>query len=45
MTASLEAGGALENARAMAARESPRTTELYGRTSDALPGWGRADYN
>jgi len=35
ITAYLEAGGTLENAQAMAAHESPRTTKLYGRTSDA----------
>jgi hypothetical protein len=28
--------GTLENAQAMAARESPRTTKLYDRTSDKL---------
>jgi hypothetical protein len=32
ITAYLEAGGTLENAQAMAAHESPRTTELYDRT-------------
>jgi hypothetical protein len=40
ITAYLEAGGTLENAQAMAAHESPRTTKLYdrtGRTSNALP--------
>ena len=36
ITAYLEAGGTLENARAMAAHESPRTTKLYDRTSDAV---------
>ena len=30
----LEAGGTLENAQAMAAHESPRTTKLYDRTAD-----------
>jgi integrase len=34
ITAYLEAGGTLENAQAMAAHESPRTTELYDRTGD-----------
>ena len=34
ITAYLEAGGTLENAQAMAAHESPRTTKLYGRTGD-----------
>src|SRR5271155_690951 len=32
----LEAGGSLENAQAMAAHESPRTTKLYDRTDDAI---------
>jgi integrase/recombinase XerD len=32
ITAYLEAGGTLENAQAMAALESPRTTKLYDRT-------------
>jgi integrase/recombinase XerD len=32
ITAYLEAGGTLENAQAMAAHESPRTTKLYDRT-------------
>jgi hypothetical protein len=36
ITAYLEAGGALENARAMAAHESPRTTKLYDRTGDEI---------
>ena len=36
ITAYLEARGALENAQAMAAHESPRTTKLYDRTSDAI---------
>jgi hypothetical protein len=35
-TAYLEAGGALENAWAMAAHESPRTTKLYDRTGDEI---------
>ena len=36
ITAYMEAGGTLENAQAMAAHESPRTTKLYDRTSDAI---------
>jgi site-specific recombinase XerD len=36
LTAYLEAGGTLENAQAMAAHESPRTTKLYDRTADAI---------
>ena len=36
ITAYLEAGGALENAQAMAAHESPRTTKLYDRTGDEI---------
>jgi site-specific recombinase XerC len=36
ITAYLEAGGTLENAQAMAAHESPRTTKLYDRTSDQI---------
>jgi integrase len=36
ITAYLKAGGTLENAQAMAAHESPRTTKLYDRTSDAI---------
>lgn len=36
MTSSLEAGGTLENAQAMAAHESPRTTKLYDRTADVI---------
>jgi integrase len=36
ITAYLNAGGTLENARAMAAHESPRTTKLYDRTSDEV---------
>ena len=36
ITAYLEAGGTLENAQAMAAHESPRTTKLYDRTADAI---------
>jgi hypothetical protein len=36
ITACLETGGTLENAQAMAARESPRTTQLYDRTGDEI---------
>ena len=36
ITAYLEAGGTLENAQAMAAHESPRTTKLYDRTGDNI---------
>jgi site-specific recombinase XerD len=36
ITAYLEAGGTLENAQAMAAHESPRTTTLYDRTGDEI---------
>ena len=36
ITAYLEAGGTLENAQAMAAHESPRTTKLYDRTADII---------
>ena len=36
ITAYLEAGGTIENAQAIAAHESPRTTKLYDRTSDEL---------
>src|SRR6202011_4143305 len=36
ITAYLRAGGTLENAQAMAAHESPRTTKLYDRTSDEI---------
>jgi hypothetical protein len=36
ITAYLEAGGTLENAPAMAAHESPRTTKLYDRTGDEV---------
>ena len=36
ITAYLEACGTLENAQAMAAHESPRTTKLYDRTSDEI---------
>ncbi len=36
ITAYFEAGGTLENAQAMAAHESPRTTKLYDRTGDEI---------
>jgi len=36
ITAYLEAGGTLENAQAMAAHKSPRTTKLYDRTGDEI---------
>jgi site-specific recombinase XerC len=36
ITAYLEADGTLENAQAMAAHESPRTTKLYDRTGDQI---------
>ena len=36
ITVYLEAGGTLENAQAMAAHESPKTTKLYDRTGDAI---------
>lgn len=36
ITAYLESGGTLENAQAMAAHESPRTTKLYDRTGDEI---------
>jgi site-specific recombinase XerD len=36
ITAYLDNGGALENAQAMAAHESPRTTKLYDRTDDQI---------
>lgn len=36
ITAYLENGGTLEHAQAIAAHESPRTTKLYDRTSDAV---------
>jgi integrase/recombinase XerD len=32
----LENGGTIEHARQIAAREPPRTTKLYDRTSDAV---------
>ena len=34
ITAYLDNGGSLENAQAMAAHDSPRTTNLYDRTDD-----------
>lgn len=36
ITAYLEAGGSIEHAQAIAGHESPRTTKLYDRTSDAI---------
>ncbi len=36
ITAYLDRGGTLENAQAMAAHESPRTTKLYDRTGDQI---------
>jgi integrase len=36
ITVYLAAGGTLENAQAMAAHESLRTTKLYDRTGDAI---------
>lgn len=36
ITAYLENGGTIENAQAIAAHESPRTTKLYDRTSDTI---------
>lgn len=36
ITAYLEAGDTLENAQAMAAHESPRTTKLYDRAGDEM---------
>jgi hypothetical protein len=36
ITAYLEGGGSLENAQAMAAHESPRTTKLYDRRGDEI---------
>jgi integrase len=36
ITAYLENGGTIEHAQAIAAHESPRTTRLYDRTSDAI---------
>jgi integrase/recombinase XerD len=32
----LDGGGSLEDAQAMAAHESPRTTKLYDRTGDEI---------
>jgi hypothetical protein len=32
----LENGGTIENAQAIAAHESPRTTKLYDRTADTI---------
>ena len=36
ITAYLDAGGTLENAQAMAAHESPRTTKVYDHTGDEI---------
>ena len=36
ITAYLENGGTIENAQAIAAHESPRTTKLYDRTGDEI---------
>ena len=36
ITAYLENGGTIENAQAIAAHESPRTTKLYDRTGDTI---------
>jgi integrase len=36
ITVYLENGGTIENAQAIAAHESPRTTKLYDRTSDQI---------
>jgi site-specific recombinase XerD len=36
ITAYLDNGGSLENAQAMAAHESPRTTKLYDRTAEQI---------
>jgi len=36
ITAYLDAGGTIENAQAIAAHESPRTTKLYDRTGEHL---------
>ena len=36
ITAYLENGGTIENAQAIAAHESPRTTKLYDRTIDDI---------
>jgi hypothetical protein len=44
-TAYLEVGGTLENAQAMAAHESLRTTKLYDRTGDEITlDEGRSNY-
>jgi integrase len=36
ITTFLENGGTIENAQAIAAHESPRTTKLYDRTGDKI---------
>jgi len=36
ITASMDAGGTLENAHRMATHKSPRTTKLYDRTGDEI---------
>ena len=36
ITAYVENGGTIENAQAIAAHESPRTTKLYDRTGDEI---------
>jgi integrase len=36
ITAYLETGGTIENAQAIAAHESPRTTKVYDRTDDEI---------
>ena len=36
ITAYLDNGGTIENAQAIAAHESPRTTKLYDRTGDEI---------
>ena len=36
ITAYLENGGTIENAQAIAAHESPRTTKLHDRTEDEI---------
>ncbi len=36
ITPYLENGGTIENAQAIAAHESPRTTKLYDRTNDEI---------
>ncbi len=36
ITAYLDNGGNIENAQAIAAHESPRTTKLYDRTGDEI---------